>query len=431
MTSEEVRLALPGAVWLTASSLLGAFAGLAFWVVTAARLGPAGIGAAAAEVGLASVAAALLNFGFLQHALKEVPLRGATAFWASFLASLALSCAGAAALLLLGGRWAPLLVPLSLASKPVLGALVAAGAFSSAFAFHAMGAAAKLGLALLGFPPLLAIFLSMLASLTFGLVIVVARLGFASPKGWRSAFVVAAGNYWVNFSAGFATSLGVVLVERIAGPDEAGLFYLVAMAVLAISSFSSSFAFSSIPVMVLRGSGLAEEGGRIAAGLTSLAAVLASSLSPLLFPLLGKGFSSSSLALAFAAPSAVEIAVISVASARCNAEDRWRELAALGLAKSLSLAVASALLPRILPGAGSGLALSLGSLPACLLALRLVGQRAAPALPLSAVLSLLGWLLGPFSSPFLVLFLLLSQHALGVLKLGEVFDLAKLALKAL
>jgi hypothetical protein len=35
---------------------------------------------------LAGVAAALLNIGFLQHALREVPLRGASAFWAGFLA---------------------------------------------------------------------------------------------------------------------------------------------------------------------------------------------------------------------------------------------------------------------------------------------------------------------------------------------------------
>jgi hypothetical protein len=130
--------------------------------------------------------------------------------------------------------------------------------------------------------------------------------------------------------------LGAVLVERLAGPSEAGIFYLVAMAVLVLSS---SLASSSIPLMVSGGGNLAVEGARVAAGLTSLA-------------------------IALAAPAAVEVALVSAASARCNAEGRWRELAALGLAGSLPLAALSALLPRFLPGAGSGLALSLGLLPA-------------------------------------------------------------------
>ena len=125
------------------------------------------------------------------------------------------------------------------------------------------------------------------------------------------------------------------------------------------------------------------------------------------------------------------MALVSAASARCNAEGRWRELAALGLAGSLPLAALSALLPRFLPGAGSGLALSLGLLPACLLALRLVGRRALAPLPLSAALPLLGLVLGPLSSvPFALLDLFLL-HFLDVLKLGDVLVLAKAVLKSL
>ena len=52
------------------------------------------------------------------------------------------------------------------------------------------------------------------------------------------------------------------------------------MAVLVLSSFSSSLASSSIPLMVSGGGGLAVEGARVAAGLTSLAIALASPLSP-------------------------------------------------------------------------------------------------------------------------------------------------------
>ena len=217
-------------------------------------------------------------------------------------------------------------------------------------------------------------------------------------------------------------------MERLARPSEAGIFYLVAMAVLVLSS---SLASSSVPLMVSGGGNLAVEGARVAAGLTSLAIALAAPLSPLLFPLLGRGFSPGPLALALAAPAAVEVALVSAASARCNAEGRWRELAALGLAGSLPLAVLCALLPRSLPGAGSGLALSLGLLPACLLALRLVGRRALAPLPLSAALSLLGLVLGPLSSLPLALFDLLLLHLLNVLRLRGLPALAKAALKSL
>jgi len=103
----------------------------------------------------------------------------------------------------------------------------------------------------------------------------------------------------------------------------------------------------------------------------------------------------------------------------------------LGLAGSLPLAALCALLPRLLPGAGSGLALSLGLLPACPLALRLVDRRALAPLPLSAALSLLGLLLGPPSSLPLALLDLLLLHLLDVLRLRELPALAKAALRSL
>ncbi|MCC6051353.1 MAG: hypothetical protein LM580_11640 [Thermofilum sp.] len=71
--------------------------------------------------------------------------------------------------------------------------------------------------------------------------------------------------------------------------------------------------------MVSGGGSLAVEGARVAAGLTSLAIALAAPLSPLLFPLLGRGFSPGPLALALAAPAAVEVALVSAAPQRLEA----------------------------------------------------------------------------------------------------------------
>ena len=110
--------------------------------------------------------------------------------------------------------------------------------------------------------------------------------------------------------------LGVVPVERLTGSSEAGFSYLVAMAVLVFSSFSSLFVSSSIHLLVSGGSNLAVEGARVAAGLTSLA-------------------------IALAAPPCS-----SRCSVKASRSARW---------------------------------LSPGLLPACLLALRLVGRAAACA----------------------------------------------------
>jgi hypothetical protein len=113
-----------------------------------------------------------------------------------------------------------------------------------------------------------------------------------------------------------AVSLGVVLVERLTGSSEAGFSYPVAMAVLVLSSFSSSLVSSSIHLVVSGGGSLAVEGARVAAGLTSLA-------------------------IALAAPPCS-----SRCSVKASRSARW---------------------------------LSPGLLPACLLALRLVGRAAACA----------------------------------------------------
>ncbi|MCC6004590.1 MAG: hypothetical protein LM590_09635 [Thermofilum sp.] len=258
-----------------------------------------------------------------------------------------------------------------------------------------------------------------------GVLLVARRLGFGLGGDWGGVFVVSAGNYWMNFSMGFATSLGVVLVGRVAGPGEAGVFYLAGMAVLVVSSFSSGLATVGLPLAVSGDGGVLGEGARIGAGLTLLGAVAAVPVSAVLFPLLGKGFSVGPLVYALAAPSAVMASVVSIASARLNAEARWRELVLLGLLNAVSLGVTSAVFPLVLPGIGSGLALTAGSLPGCLVALRYVGWR----LGLVILLGLAGWMLGPLLSVPLILGLLAVLHLMGVLRVGEVYQLARMVLK--
>jgi hypothetical protein len=260
-------------------------------------------------------------------------------------------------------------------------------------------------------------------------LLVARRLGFGLGGDWRGVFVVSAGNYWMNFSMGFATSLGVVLVGRVAGPREAGVFYLAGMAVLVVSSFSSGLATVGLPLAVSGDGGVLGEGARIGAGLTLLGAVAAVPVSVVLFPLLGKDFSVGPLVYALAAPSAVMASVVSVAGARLNAEARWGELVLLGLLNAVSLGVASAVFPLVLPGIGSGLALTAGSIPGCLVALRYVGWRLGWVVVLGLFMPLAGWMLGPLFSVPLVVGLLAVLHLVGVLRFGEVYQLARMVLK--
>jgi hypothetical protein len=68
-----------------------------------------GFGVAGGEVGVAGVVAGLLNFGFGQYVLRDVPLRGRGAFWDGFLASVVVGVAGGFVAFVLGyGGAAPL-----------------------------------------------------------------------------------------------------------------------------------------------------------------------------------------------------------------------------------------------------------------------------------------------------------------------------------
>gem|GEM_PF-7126736 len=194
-------------------------------------------------------------------------------------------------------------------------------------------------------------------------------------------------------------------------------------------ALSSGLATVGLPLAVSGDGGVLGEGARIGSGLTLLGAVAAVPVSAVLFPLLGKDFSVGPLVYALAAPSALMASVVSVASARLNAEARWRELVLLGLLNAVALGVASAVFPLVLPGIGSELALTAGSLPGCLVALRYVGRRLGWVVVLGLFVPLAGWLLGPLLSVPLVIGLLAVLHLMGVLRFGEVYQLARMVLK--
>ncbi|ABL87319.1 conserved hypothetical protein [Pyrobaculum islandicum DSM 4184] len=413
--------AVKSAAWITAATVVTTVSGLVFWSLAARLGGRAGLGAAAYEVAAANVASALLNIGLQSYTLRFVSDRGGSALATAYTAAALLSLAGGAALAALGFDWAPLLLASSLFFAASAGALIASG-FSAGYFYSALtGAVLKLALPFFA-APLFAFTVASIASAAVAGVYAARRVGLSKPGGWGDFLAAGLSNYAVNFSVSFAVSLGVVIAGALGNTGQAGVLYLLAMAVLAASSVAGALAQASVPVMVEGGTSLAERGVRIAVGINVPLAIAAAGASYVLMSLLGREYVEDAPSLAAAMPAVVELSAISMASAIYNVEKRWLDLAILGVVGSASVAVSSALLPP-------GVALAVGFIPPFLISLRAVPQ--APLLiglgltvvftPVAYISGVLGGLLAAAGAASVL-------HVLGVFNVKDYIRLAKIVL---
>lgn len=420
--------AVKSAAWITAASIATTLSGLVFWSVTAKLAGKAGLGAASFEVSVANTAAALLNIGLGNYALRFVPLRGGRALSTSLAAAALLSLAGGLTIAALGFKWAPIILASSLLSAPAMGALIASSAPASYFAAALAGSLLKLVLPFL-LKPTPAFAAASVATAAVALAYAVRRVGLGPPSGWRELLAAGLSNYSVNFSVTFAVSLGVVVAGAMGHLPEAGVLYVVSMAVLAASAVSGALATASIPIMLEGGTGLSEKGIRAALGVNVPLAVAAGGASTLLMSLLGGEYVSDASSLAAAMPAIVELAAVSMASAIYNVEGKWGRLAELGLVSSASVALSTALLGGY-QGPWLGLSLTIGFLPSFLLSLRVLPKRplalglllVSALVPPAYLLGLPGALLGAAASIALL-------HATGVFRAEDYVALLKLLLR--
>ncbi|ACB39411.1 hypothetical protein [Pyrobaculum neutrophilum] len=413
--------AVKSAAWITAATAATTLSGLVFWSIAARLGGRAGLGAAAYEVAAANVASALLNIGLQSYTLRFVPERGGSALATAYVAAALLSLAGGGALAALGFDWAPLLLASSLFFGAAAGALVASGSSAGYFYSALVGAVLKLALPFAA-PPLFAFTAASLASAVAAGIYAAARVGLSRPGGWGDFLAAGLSNYAVNFSVGFAVSLGVVVAGALGNTGQAGVLYLLAMAVLAASSVAGALAQASVPVMVEGGTSLAERGLRAALGVNVPLAVAAAGASPLLMSLLGREYAGEAASLAAAMPAVVELTAVSMASAVYNVERRWGDLAVLGAVGSASVATASALLPP-------GIALTAGFLPPFLLSLRSLPRRPlAGGLVLTAALAPLAYLLGPVGGLAAAAGAVAVLHISGLFRVGDYARLVKMVL---
>ncbi|AAL62791.1 hypothetical protein PAE0436 [Pyrobaculum aerophilum str. IM2] len=420
---------LSSALWVWGASVAGSVGGLLFWVLVAGLGGAASVGSAAAEVGFGVFLSSLLNFGFAQYVLREVPERGGSALASGLLASAGVGLGAFAAGLIAGRPLGGALALANLVLNTALAGLVAGGRPRLYFAVGVFNAFFKLLLLWALRDAVLSVALSAALSAVLGASLALYVVGVGRPGNWRGVFAAGAGNYWNNFSAGFAVSAGVVLAERVAGPAAAGVFYLTAMAALVVGSFAFSLSTSGIPVMARLGTAVAERVTRVGMGATVPLVAAASALAGPLFGLLGRDFSGAYPSLALGLVSAAELVAVNIAVAVYNVERSWGRLAALGLVSSASLVASSALLSGLAPW-GPGAALALGFLPGFLLAARDVGAYPSLAGASVALLfSVLGLLLGPLWAAPLALASLLSLHLIGVVRVGELLGLARAALR--
>ena len=426
--STALERAVKNATWITAASVVTTVFGVLFWATAAAVAGKAGLGAAAYEIAAANTAATLLNLGLMQYALRFVKTERGKALATALLAAVALGAVGAAALYLLGMRWAPVIAFATLLTAPSTGALIAVDAPRAYFASAAVASAAKVGL-LAVLPPAAAFAAATATTALLATAYALWKVGLGRPGDWRTFFAAGVSNYMLNFSFFFATSLGVVAAGILGGVEQAGLLYLVATAAMALAAVSTAIATASIPVMVEGGTYLAERGARIAAGINTPIALAATGLSPLLMTLLGKQYAADYPALAAAAPAVVMLAAVSLATAVYNVERRWSSIALIGLAGTASTVAAVVLLAGLKP-AGPGLAITLGLLPPFLLSLRTLPKKPFLA-SLATVLAL-----GPAAlhgglpgSVAAVLASIAVMHFADVFKTGEYVALARTVLR--
>lgn len=101
--------------------------GLIFWILVAGLGGAASVGSAAAEVGFGMLLSSLLNFGFAQYVLREVPERGGSALASGLLASAGVGLGAFAAGLIAGRPLGGALALASLVLNTALAGLVAGG----------------------------------------------------------------------------------------------------------------------------------------------------------------------------------------------------------------------------------------------------------------------------------------------------------------
>lgn len=416
--------AIKAAFWITMATLLNTTSGIIFWALVASRGGKLELGQTAFEVSMSYTVATLLNLGLYQYTLRFIPSLGKRAYATALSAAILLGALGASALLLAGFKWAPLIVISSLLNYASMGALIATWAAKAYFAATSLSIAKLLLLPLLS--PTAAFAIASLLSSLYATIESIRKVGISRPGEFGEFLKAALSNYLLNFSTSFAISLGTTIAGSLGNIAEAGLIYLISMAVTATASLSAALASTAVPAMVKDGVAISYGAMRLALGLTVPSAVAAGSLSPILMQLLGGEYVNDYPALAAATPAIVMQTAIQFSTSIYNVEKKWIQITEIGLVATVSILLSIIFLAPI-NAVGPGLVLTTSLLPATLLSLRVLPAfHFITGLAIVATLVPVEIFLGPTSLPVTIIISLILLHFTNIYKLDEYIKLVKL-----
>ncbi len=372
MVSTSVRDSVAGAVWIYLSNVIAALGGFAFWVIMARVAGLKALGVASAIVSAASIATTFVSAGLGIAVVREVASRDYEAFWASLAVSIGLGLAASAlatvfaSLLGVGSSYlCSLLAFLSVLSLASLSSLRGFRRFRGLALASLASTAAKIGTGLavaLAGERFLA---PLVGYVAYPLVASVASLAMVLPLSRgvglrlgevKRVIVYTYTNYPAVFSGQLTIMLNVYLYALLSHRMvSTGALYLSFAVALAISMIPGALLGASLPISIKSGSSSISESARIglAMAIPVVAFVVAAPSAVLSVIARGSSIASTCLALlAFSVPPAV---IVSTAINELNRVGNARGIAAIGIARLLTLLATLPALTKLMGVDGAAL----------------------------------------------------------------------------
>lgn len=444
--------------WVAVSGIVVSFVGIVFWLAANRIAGSEAVGYATTVISAASFVAFISRVGLPTAVLREAPLKGGAAATSALLVGTMVTLAAAVSTSGLFSRlfsreiarYAWLIVVLSVlttAGDIALATLLGVKAERTYFAVVVAAQATRLGLGLglatigLGaYGLILGILLAAVVQFA-GSILPLITTGFLeSPSrvALRGVLYTGLSNYSLTLSTGLIPSISTLLVAASTGsPVDTGVFYISLMMVNAVTLLPLGISKVGIPRMV-EGQGGFSDAARLSLGLTMiLATILLVAPGPVL-SLAGVDEPGAPNILRLLAPAAVLSAGVQLSSSILNARARFRTLIMMGVARLVTLILATVLLAPELGAAGLALAYTVSTALAQLvskewsLSRLVVGALSVQGLAVAPLLMVAG-----FGDRSLVSMLvatgmvILVSHLVGFMGVDELVDLLRMMVKIL
>lgn len=351
--SEVVR----GSFWLISGSIIVNLGALVFWIISGKIAGAEAVGYATTAFSISIMLASLGNLGLDYAVLREVPVKGAKAYFSSLILALALGLTVSLLAILFGGvyggftQYIPLIICLtviSIITYVSVFALTASLNPKYVFITNIASTMIKLStvlafilLGLGGYGIILAILMSQIVGFTLSTFLAVRILGLARPymEDIKEVLRIGISNYPQMLSTQLIVSAGIVLIALLTSiPENTGTFYIALMIVMALITIPNAMATMSLPVMVkTKNHNLASESLRLGGGFVLPIAVAIAVTSKEFLSLINPEFQSGYMVLTLLTFSIIPYAAILTAISKLNSQKKLWEILLIGIVRLATL----------------------------------------------------------------------------------------------